>query len=346
MNGRFYYFYSTDYEQKTGGWVYNRHLHAWLQEQRADITVRTVPVAFPEPSTQAVADVAGIFGGIEPGAVLILDHIYACMFAAVLRARPFRIVSIFHHSLAEEHNDPQRFRSIEQGAVDLSDALIVTSAETRDYVARHYRAAAKIIVAPPGIDRQPESEAHASGSWNILSVGAVIPRKRYEFAIEALAGLKAHDWSLTIVGNTERYRDYVLGLDDMLRSEGLKDRVLLAGELPEAELQALWRKTHLYIASSFYEGYGMAIAEAMTRAIPVVSTTSGAVASWAGEGATLVAPDSPQLMTDAVAAIVSDAGRYREVRERAARLGHSLATWDETFAVVGGQLPRLLHISV
>lgn len=189
MDGRYYYFYSTDYAQKTGGWVYNQHLHVWLQRQGADIAVRTIPVAFPEPSAQVIADVAAILDGIEPDAVLVLDHIYACMFAQILRGRPFRIVSIFHHSLAEEHNDPARFRAIEQVAVALSDTLIATSAETRDYIARHYGAASKVIVALPGIDRQPESEPYGGGAWQILSVGAVIPRKRYEFAIKALASL-------------------------------------------------------------------------------------------------------------------------------------------------------------
>lgn len=126
----------------------------------------------------------------------------------------------------------------------------------------------------------------------------------------------------------------------------MENRVRLAGELPEEQLQALWRKTHLYVASSFYEGYGMAISEAMIRAIPVVSTTSGAVASWADEGATLLPSDDPRPFTDAVAAIMSDTARYDSARQNAARLGRTLLTWDETFAVLGRQLPSLLHISV
>ena len=337
----YHYFYSTDYEQKTGGWVYNQHVVDWLRRTGNRIDIHTVPVAFPAPSERTIAEVSAILDGLEPGSVLLTDHIYSCMFAPILHGRQLHIVSIFHHSLAEEHADGEGFRAIEQAAIDLSDTVIVTSRETRAYVARHYGATDdRIVVALPGIDPQPASPPHRGGRWNLLSVGAVIPRKRYELMIEALASLAAIDWSLTITGNTGRYPDYVADLGKMIGDRDLAARVTFAGELTDGEIQARWRDTHLYLASSAYEGYGMAVSEALVRAIPVVTTASGAVASWAAEGATLVGSDEPKAFAAALAPILAQPARYAEARRRAASFGSRLASWDESLAVIGQRLSR------
>jgi glycosyltransferase involved in cell wall biosynthesis len=337
----YHYLYSADYEQKTGGWVYNQHVVDWLRRSGAAVEIYTVPIAFPAPSEATVAAVDAMLDRLEPGTVLLTDHIYACMFAPILRGRPLRVVSIFHHSLAEEHADGGTFRAVEQAAIDLSETVVVTSQETRDYIARHYAASGdRIVVALPGVDPQPASAPHKGGPWRFLSVGAVIPRKRYELMIAALALVGDIDWSLTIAGNTARYPDYVAGLQTTIAEAGMADRIRFAGELPERALQMHWRETHLYLASSAYEGYGMAISEALVRAIPVVTTASGAVASWAGEGASLVRSDAPQAFAEALVPILAQPALYAEARRRAASFGSRLASWDESLAVIGPRLSR------
>lgn len=340
-----HHFYSTDYEQKTGGWIYNRHLIAWLDRHMGGVHEMTVPVCFPRPDAAVLAEIATLFDAIEPGAVLVMDHIYGCMLLPILSARPFRLVLIYHHSMVEERGEGEVAASrntAEHSALQLADAIVVTSDESRDYVTGHYGInEQKIITGKPGNDPAPRSPVHDGGPWHMLSVGAVIPRKRYEFLVEALAKVQRSDWSLTIVGNTDRYPDYVGSLQNLIETHCLADHITLAGEVPPSALDALWSKTHLYVASSLYEGYGMAISEAICRGVPVISTPSGAVASWAGEAVTLVDPDAVGEMAARIAAVMDDRATYEAAREKAVHFADALPSWEASMVRVGKRLRRL-----
>ena len=52
-----------------------------------------------------------------------------------------------------------------------------------------------------------------------------------------------------------------------------------AGEIGDAELETLWREADLFALATYWEGYGMAIAEALKRGLPVAVTAGGAAAS-------------------------------------------------------------------
>ena len=62
-----------------------------------------------------------------------------------------------------------------------------------------------------------------------------------------------------------------------MHCRGLEDRVSLAGDLDAAALAALYDRADLFVLPTLYEGYGMAVAEALARGLPVVSTATGAI---------------------------------------------------------------------
>ncbi len=340
------HFYSTDYEKKTGGWIYNRHLISWLDRHLGSVREMTVPICFPTPDAAVLAEIDHMLSRIEPGSVLVMDHIYGCMLLPILQRRLLRLVLIYHHSMTEERGaaDVATGRdATEKSALQLADAIIVTSDESRNYVTGHYGIAPeKIITGKPGNDPAPQSAAHVSGRWRMLSVGAVIPRKRYEFLVEALAKVESSDWSLAIAGNTERYPDYVSSLQNRVETLGLSNHITFAGELPAPALDALWGQTHLYIASSLYEGYGMAISEAISRGVPVISTPSGAVASWAGEAATLVDAEDVGEMARQIAGIMADRATYEAARTKATGFAATLPSWEKNMTLAGEELRRLV----
>ena len=51
---------------------------------------------------------------------------------------------------------------------------------------------------------------------------------------------------------------------------------MFAGELAPAATEALWTEADLFALTSWYEGYGMALAEALRRGLPVAITATGA----------------------------------------------------------------------
>ena len=157
-----------------------------------------------------------------------------------------------------------------------------------------------------------------------------------------MAKVERSDWSLTIAGNTERHPDYVASLQDLIKARSLASHITLAGELTAPALNALWAKTHLYIASSLYEGYGMAISEAICRGVPVISNPSGAVASWAGQAATLVDANDVSEMARQITTVLDDQATYEAAREKAVRFADALPSWEANMALVGEAWRRLV----
>jgi glycosyltransferase involved in cell wall biosynthesis len=186
----------------------------------------------------------------------------------------------------------------------------------------------KVVVAVPGVDTCKPSPEHVEGDWRFLSVGAVVPRKRYELIIDALATLPDRHWQWTVVGNVTRYPAYVAALRSAVRRHGLDSRVELAGEVDDIE--RLWREAHIFLLSSTHEGYGMAVAEALAHGVPTITTMAGAVADWASDAVILVRSDDPAEMAASIADIRNNRSNYLAARNRALSFGKTLPSWDES----------------
>jgi glycosyltransferase involved in cell wall biosynthesis len=334
------YLHSDDYARLTGGFVYNSHLVAALRAT-ATLTDLSVPVAFPSIDEPPRARLAAAFAKLPPGAVLLSDHLHVADLAPLLRVQQFRIVSVFHHSrtIEDRLNGMPADREAEFSGFDVCDAVIVTSGATRDYVVSHYAVEpSRIIVAVPGLDPAPRSAGPASGSRNLLTLGAVIPRKRQDYLVEVASKLRVFGWHWRIVGDLGRDPAYVAALRERIAASGLAGRIELAGGIGDAELARLWCDTALCVAASHYEGYGMAVAEALRRGVPVVTTASGAVATWAGAGVRIAPDDDPAGFAAILDGLLDDPQTLRALGNEAWTFGSSLPDWDETFAGIARRI--------
>jgi glycosyltransferase involved in cell wall biosynthesis len=82
--------------------------------------------------------------------------------------------------------------------------------------------------------------------------------------------------------------------------------VIRTGALDADELDALYRAADLVAYPSLYEGFGLAIVEAMARGVPVVTSTTPACAEVAGDAALLVDPLDVGGLADALARGLTD----------------------------------------
>jgi glycosyltransferase involved in cell wall biosynthesis len=344
---------SADYERSTGGWVYDQRLLEGLERLGWRIHRLTLPAGFPNPSPAARAEAAAGFCGIADGSLVLVDQLCLGVLPEVAQAEAarLRLVMIVHHPLALENvrapGESQAYAASEREALRHVSAVIVTSAATAGLLSANYGVGhGRIIIAPPGVDRAPVARGGSGRSLNLLSVGAVVPRKDHGTLITALAGLRRLPWRLAIVGNTTRAPAHVAKLRTRIAASGLASRVTLAGELPARALARRWQTADLYVAASRHEGYGIAIAEALARGLPVITTRAGAVGAWVGHHGALIVPNGNTAQLRAALTKVLTRQTLRASLSRAAlACRRALPSWESTAQTVHEELLLLRRAS-
>jgi glycosyltransferase involved in cell wall biosynthesis len=341
---------SADYARRTGGWIYADRLLQGLAARGWRLKEAILPAGFPEPSPQARARAAAIFRAIPAGSLVLVDQLCLGVLPEVARAegRRLRLVMLVHHPLALEglngaHN--AQFQRSEREALREVAAVIVTSAGTARALTADYAVSAdRIIIAIPGVDRRARARGSRGRALNLLSVGALVPRKNHALLLRALAGLRHLPWRLALVGNLTRAPQHTLRLRGMIGACGLSARVSVRGELPDDRLARLWSGADLYVSASRHEGYGMALAEAFAHGVPVVSTYAGAAAGWVGRrGAKLVPDASVAPLRAALGAVLRSGVLRATLRGEARARRPSLPRWEATAAAVDARLRQLVE---
>jgi glycosyltransferase involved in cell wall biosynthesis len=123
---------------------------------------------------------------------------------------------------------------------------------------------------------------------------------------------------------------------------GLDDRVSFAGDLEGAALAAAYDSADLFVLATRQETYGMAVAEALARGLPVVGTRTGAIPGLVGEDAGLVVPvgDTPAL-ANALSRLIGDADFRARCAAGARRARERLPTWEQASARMADTLASL-----
>ncbi|WP_170975939.1 glycosyltransferase family 4 protein [Rhizobium sp. FY34] len=337
-----YWLASADYARRTGGYVYNSALNQALMRQGIEVHPLMLKTGFPSVSRSERVQLAGEVARLGTGAVILTDHIYLCDLLEVFAQTDVSVVSIFHHSLVMEHgqaddDQARKLRAREQAAMQRSSRILVTSQDTARYIAAHYGVAEdRIHVAVPGNDRVERASVGARGlPISILSVGAIIPRKRYDYILDVAAALCDDDWRWSIVGDPQRYPEHAAALAASADALGLSHRLAFLGDVSETALEALWQATDLYVAASFYEGYGMAVAEAFRHGVPVITTASGAVSSWASGGIIQAPAEDAPAMAALIRPLLARTQDLYALSHAAWDFGQTLPSWEETFESVG-----------
>lgn len=340
---------SLDYARHTGGYVYNTRLMQKLAARDTEVVPLDLPAGFPRPDAEARARSAALFAELPEGTLVAADQICLSPLADLLvqEAERLRFVMIFHHPIAMEEGLPPderaRFMAAERAALAACRLVVTTSSTTAETLKRDYGVPAeRMVVALPGIERFAVQEPSPADVLRLLSVGAVIPRKGYHDLIEALAGLADLPWTLSIVGDHERAPDYVTKLAGMIRDVGLEDRVVSRGGIASAELDAEWRSAHVYVAASLHEGYGMAVAEAIARGLPTVTTGADAVRGWLDPAAALIVPErSPAALREALRRVLTEPVLRAELRAAALAQAARFPGWADAAEIVGRRLGAL-----
>ncbi len=89
-------------------------------------------------------------------------------------------------------------------------------------------------------------------------------------------------------------------------ARGGSGRVIRTGLLSETQLDAVYRAADAIAYPSLYEGFGLPVVEAMARGVPVLASTTPAVAETAGDAAVLVEPQDVAAIAEGLARVLTD----------------------------------------
>jgi glycosyltransferase involved in cell wall biosynthesis len=333
----------------TGGYEYDRRIVDGLRARGWDVTMHALDSSFPAPTTAALAHARDTFARIPDGHTVLVDGLAfgALPDIAAAEAQRLRLVALIHHPLAAETGlDPERaeaLRRSEARALAAVRSVVTTSAATARALADYGVPAERIVVVEPGTDRAPLAHGSGAPALELLCVAPIVPRKGHAVLVEALFHLATRDWRLTCVGSLARSPETVARLRHRLAELRLADRVRLAGVLDRAALDACHARADVFVLATFHEGYGMALAEALARGLPIVSTRAGAVPDTVpADAGLLVPPGNVAALRDALARVLDDAALRERLAAGARRAREHLPTWEEACARFDHALGRTL----
>jgi glycosyltransferase involved in cell wall biosynthesis len=330
-----------DLSSPTGGYGYDRRVLAELTQCGAEAAHLALPASFPNPSARDVAETVAAINRAAGGRDVVLfdDLAYGALPEQAIHSLSPPIVGLCHHPLCLEAGlSPGRaetLRESERRALALAAHVVVTSAPTKAALLTEFALPpGKISVAPPGTDKAPRARG-SGGAPAMLAVGSIIPRKAFDLLIEALVELQDRDWRLRIVGSVEASPQTALALQRQIAAAGLGRRVQLLGAVSAPHLESAFDTSDIFVSASLYEGYGMALAEALARGLPIVTTTAGAAAETVPDGAALKVPagDVASLRA-ALRQILADGSLRQKLSKEAWRAGQSLPEWGDAARVI------------
>jgi glycosyltransferase involved in cell wall biosynthesis len=213
--------------------------------------------------------------------------------------------------------------------------MIVASQYFARHVARWGVPEEKITVVSNAIEVPPSSSLRSSESirvplstsFNVVTVSRLVPWKRVDELIEAIA--HCEDAGLVIIGDgPERGR-----LEDLVQSHKLADRVYFAGSRNREETFSLMAACDLFVLNSSHETFSHVVLEAMSVGLPVVARAIGPIPDLVrdGENGVLIAGEDNGHLSESLRRLI---GSPKE-RERLSYEGRETAKAYGCEAMVG-----------
>ncbi len=312
------HYYTLRPDSTVGGEVYERELLARLPAHGIDVRRRQRAIHWVLAPFVYTPYVIGLARRVD----LLRGHSVRHTGPALLLGRRLarrRVPIVLHH-----HHLYPRWARLEAAIAKCADAVITVSQHSRDELVAAGVPPARVHVVTEGVATPPPTagwpEAWPGDGLRLLYLGRLEERKRPDLAVAALRRAEVPA-SLVIAGEGP--------LADELAGAGVR----LVGRVSEEDKWRLYDSADVLLFGSTLEGFGLVVAEAQSRGVPVIAAEGTATreALADGESGLLVAPDA-----DAFAAAIrelADPERRAAMSARARELARRF-DWDACAAGV------------
>lgn len=327
----------------SGGYGYDRRIVAELREAGHTVDVVELAGRHPVADDTARHSARAAWAALPPGTLPLIDGLGLPAFDGIIDRTA---VGLIHHPTSMEAglatDDAAWLAELEQRMFPALAGCIVTSPTTAETLAKDFGVAAgRIASVVPGTEAAPRSPGSGGPTCRILAIGTLIPRKGHELLLRALARLFDLDWHLTIAGGAPD-QVHAAHLANLAEDLSILQRVHFAGVATGEALEALWQQADVFALATEYEGYGMAIAEALKRGLPVAITKGGAAGALVPVEAGVVC-EVGDLVTysKALRRVIFDTELRAEMAQAAWQAGYSLPDWPTQGRAFADALAKL-----
>ncbi|MGI8477125.1 MAG: glycosyltransferase family 4 protein [Thermomicrobiales bacterium] len=189
---------------------------------------------------------------------------------AILVGKSLRIPVI-----VAEHTDPSQYSSgpiwnlLRSRLYPRADRVVVLSETVRDFFPTRLRAKIRVIPNPVVVQNRGAALDRASSGpeRHVVALGRLSEEKRFDLLIRSFAATARDrpEWRLTIWGEgPERAK-----LEAVRSESGMAERIALPGATKEPH--ARLAEADLFVLCSRFEGFPMALCEAMAVGLPVIA---------------------------------------------------------------------------
>lgn len=177
---------------------------------------------------------------------------------------------------------------------------------------------------------------------NLLMVGYFVGVKGQLILLDALKYLTKYNWSLELIGGVKDLK-YMNDVYNMVKDSNLDGRIEIINNAKQEQIATAYEKADIYIQASLEEGYGMAIAEAMTFGLPIIGNDTGGIPELVEEGVNgyLVKPGCSEDLKNKIAILISDYEQRSKLGNNSFKASQNFNNWQQNTDQFVGEILKL-----
>jgi glycosyltransferase involved in cell wall biosynthesis len=208
------------------------------------------------------------------------------------------------------------------------DHIITVSKTAGNDISRDFNISAdRFRIIPNGVRTDlfyPIPEITREKNRLIVTNSADMPLKGLYYLLRAISKVaQTHPIQLTVVGTPQK-NGYS---QELIQQLGIGDRVTFTGRIADDRFVREYAKATAAVVPSVYEGFGLPVGEAMACAVPVISTTGGALPEVVGDAGLLVPPADHQALANAILTILEQPQLAQKLGRAGYQRVHQHFTW-------------------
>jgi glycosyltransferase involved in cell wall biosynthesis len=323
----------------SGGYLYDRKLVEYLRGQGDTVEIISLP--WRNYASHLTDNLR--FRLPRDLDLIIEDELnHPSLLGANRKPHPYPVISLVHHLRCSElrpkwQND--LYRIVEKKYLQSADGFIFNSKTTQGVVQGLIGNDKPSVVAHPPTDRFSERvisekeirERAQSAELRILFLGNVIYRKGLHTLLKAIER-QTSKVRVEVVGGLAAEPKYAEEMRRFVTVNGLSSRVTFHDALDNEPLIEMYRRSHVMVVPSSYEGFGIVYLEGMGFGLPAIGTTAGAAGEIItdGEDGYLIEPGDDVRLAGLLDELTNDRELLVKLSLNAVKMYKSQPKWEET----------------